>query len=134
MDEFEIYCANKSAQERDALGPVRDLIRQTLPDLTEGRVHFYLAHFIGSLPVVKLHVDAKGQANMTFATGSELNDPANLLAGKSLSRTVKVKSAAYLEKHRDGIADLLSQAYTLLKSRDAGSGPPRVLRPDQPSP
>ncbi len=71
---------------------------------------------------------------MTFATGSELNDPGKILKGKSLSRTIKIKSAAYLDKHRAGIADLLTEAYALRKSRDNGSGPPRVLGPDQPSP
>jgi hypothetical protein len=123
VNEFDLYCHNKSADGRRRLAQVRDLILGNVPQVEEGRVHFYLVYHLGSGTVAKLHLDAKEQPNVTFVVGSELADPSKLLKGSSLVRTVKVTSDAYLSKHHDAIADLVRQAFEIT-----------TLRPDQPSP
>jgi|GEM_PF-4044509 len=134
MNEFELYCQNKSDEDTALLAPIRDLIRATIPNTTESRVHFYLVYHYGPIPVVKLHLGTKGIRNLTFINGSELDDPDTLLKGKSLARMVKIGSNKYFEKNKDGIAALLKQSETLAKDRWDGKSQMTVLRPDQKSP
>lgn len=134
LNEFDLYCHNKSTDVRRRLEQVRSLIQACAPEVAEGRIHFYLVYHLGGGPLVKLHLDTKEQPIMTFPVGSELHDPAKLLKGTSLSRTIKFTSDAYLTKHRDAISDLLTQALTIVKQRWDGSTAMITLRPDQPSP
>ncbi|CDZ42287.1 Hypothetical protein NGAL_HAMBI1146_50530 [Neorhizobium galegae bv. officinalis] len=133
-DEFGLYCHGKAMEARERLTPVRQLILDTVPDVSEGRVHFYLVYYFGGGAVAKLHLDAKQQVNITFVTGEDLADPSKLLKGSSVVRTIKVTSDAFLEKHRSAIADLLGQSFTLISQRFEGSETFVTLRPDQPSP
>lgn len=134
MNEFDLYCQNKSAEGRRRLAQVRDLILSCAPQVEEGRVHFFLVYHLGGGPVAKVHLDAKEQPNITFSVGSELRDPAKLLKGSSLSRSVKITSDAYLTKHHDAIADLIRQALDIVRERWDGTTTMTTLRPDQPSP
>ncbi|MBX5166787.1 MULTISPECIES: DUF1801 domain-containing protein [unclassified Rhizobium] len=133
-DEFDLYCHGKPVDARERLAPVRKLILDALPDVSEGRVHFYLVYYFGGGAVAKLHLDAKQQVNITFVTGEDLADPSRLLRGSSIVRTIKITSDAFLEKNRSAIADLLRQSFTLIRQRFDGSGTFVTLRADQSSP
>jgi hypothetical protein len=137
MTDFDIYCRNKSPEDRMSLLPIRDLILSISPELGEFRAHFYLVYHIGSVVVVKLHLNAKQQPQLTFLNGSDLVDERKLLKGKSLSRQVTISGPAYFEKNKDFIRDLLVQSFELMKSRWDGVSQIAErdkLRPDQPSP
>ncbi|NKL15593.1 hypothetical protein GFL78_27280 [Rhizobium leguminosarum bv. viciae] len=105
-----------------------------LPQVSEGRVHFYLVYYFGGGAVAKLHLDAKQQVNITFVTGEDLADPSRLLKGSSTVRTIKITSDVFLKKNRAAIADLVRQSFTLISERCDGSGTFVTLRADQPSP
>ena len=92
MTEFDIFCQNKSPEGQERLRPVREMILDALPEVQESRVHFYLVYHLGSVAVTKLHLNAKEAPELTFVNGADLDDPANLLKGKSLVRTVKIGS------------------------------------------
>lgn len=83
---------------------------------------------------IKLHSDAKGVPVLTFVNGSDLDDPAKLLKGKSLSRTVKIASGCWLETHGTALGDLLRQSYAIMQERWDGHTSMRTLGPDQASP
>ena len=135
MDEFDLYCTNRPAELRARLEVVHRFIRNALPaDVQEGRAHFYLIYHLGSTTVVKLHSDAKGVPVLTFVNGSDLDDPAKLLKGKSLSRTIKLASDRWLETHGTALGDLLRQSYAIMQERWDGHTTMRTLGPDQPSP
>ncbi|MCJ9670057.1 MULTISPECIES: DUF1801 domain-containing protein [unclassified Neorhizobium] len=133
-DEFDLYCHGKPLDARERLAPVRQLILDTVPEVSEGRVHFYLVYYFGGGAVAKLHLDARQQVNITFVTGEDLVDPSKLLKGSSSVRTIKVTSDAFLEKNRPSITDLVRQSFALISERFDGSGTFITLRPDQPSP
>lgn len=133
-EEFDLYCKNKSPEARERIAPVRQLILDAAPDVSEGRVHFYLVYYFHSGAVAKLHLDAKQQVNITFVTGEDLSDPEKLLKGSSVVRTIKISSDTYLAKHREAIADLVRQSFALIEERSEGPGIFVTLRPDQPSP
>ena len=134
INEFELYCQGKPPEARESLRPVRQLILDAVPSVSEGRVHFSLVYHFGGGSVAKLHLDAKQQATITFVTGEDLTDPAKLLKGSSSVRTMKVTSAAFLGKHRDAIDDLVRQSFALISERFDGSENVITLRPYQPSP
>jgi hypothetical protein len=134
MDEFDLYCRNKSPEARERILPIRQLILNAAPEVSEGRVHFYLVYYFGGGAVAKLHLDAKQQVNITFVTGEDLSDPSRLLKGSSSVRTIKISSEAYLAKHSEAIADLVRQSFALIEERSEGSAIFVTLRPDQLSP
>ncbi len=134
MNEFELYCRQKSTEDIALLEPVRNFIISELPNAAESRVHFFLVYHYGPIPVVKLHLTTKGIRTLSFINGSELNDPNKVLKGKNLVRTVKIGSDQYFEKNKDAIADLLKQSEIIVKSRWDGKGQMIVLKPDQFSP
>jgi hypothetical protein len=133
-EEFDLYCHGKPQDARERLGTVRQLVLDTVPKVSEGRVHFYLVYHFGGGAVAKLHLDSRQQVNITLVTGEDLADPSKLLKGTSSLRTIKVTSDAFLEKNRSAIADLLRQSFALISERFDGSGTFVTLRPDQPSP
>ncbi|CAH2395488.1 hypothetical protein MES4922_120189 [Mesorhizobium ventifaucium] len=79
VNEFDLFCQNKSDEGRKRLARVRDLILSSAPQVEEGRVHFFLVYHLGGGAVAKLHLDAREQPNITFAVGSELTDPSSYL-------------------------------------------------------
>ncbi|MGO7029046.1 DUF1801 domain-containing protein [Rhizobium johnstonii] len=133
-EEFDLYCHGKPTDARERLAAVRKLILDAVPQVSEGRVHFYLVYYFGGGAVAKLHLDAKQQVNITFVTGEDLADPSRLLKGSSIVRTVKITSDVFLEENRAAIADLVRQSFTLVSERFDGSGTFVTLRADQPSP
>ncbi|MBW6425697.1 hypothetical protein KX729_30360 [Rhizobium sp. XQZ8] len=134
IDEFELYCQSEPPEARESLGPVRQLILDAVARLSEGRVHFYLIYHFGGGAVAKLHLGAKQRVDITFVTGEDLTDPEKLLKGSSSVRTIKVTSAAFLEKHREASNDLERQSFALISERFDGFEHFITLRPDQPSP
>lgn len=139
MTEFDLYCRTKSDEVRRALSPVRDMILSALsecgaPDVLESRVHFYLVYHMGSTTVVKLHPDAKGRPVLSFVNGADLKDEQGLLKGRSLVRTIPVRSDAWLEQKREAIVALLRQSHDIMKGRWDSATQMAVLGPDQPSP
>ncbi|KIN68671.1 hypothetical protein Z948_2402 [Sulfitobacter donghicola DSW-25 = KCTC 12864 = JCM 14565] len=96
-----------------------------------------MVYHIGSVVVVKLHLNAKQQPQLTFLNGSDLIDKKKLLKGKSLSRKVSISSPAYFEKNKDFIRDLVEESLEIMTSRWDGVtqiAERDKLRPDQPSP
>lgn len=137
MTEFDIYCSNKSPEDRERLSPVRELILSIAPNLSESRVHFYLVYHLGPIPVVKLDIGPKEQPRLSFTNGSELLDTGKLLKGKSLVRTLQITNQSYLDKNESLLRDLLTQSYEIVNSRWDGVSHMLErdrLRPDQPSP
>ena len=133
VDEFDLYGRGKPPEARERLAPVRQLKLDTVPEVSEGRVHFYLVYYLGGGAVAKLHLDARQHVNINFVTGEDLDDPSKLLKGSSSVRTIKVTSDAFLENNRSAIADLVRQSFTLMSERFDGSGTFVTLRPDQQS-
>jgi len=133
-EEFDLYCHGKPMIARELLAPVRKLILAAVPEVSEGRVHFYLVYYFGGGSVAKLHLDARQQVNTTLVTGEDLPDPSRLLKGASTNRTIKITSDAFFEKNRAAIADLVRQSFTLISERFDRSGTFVTLRADQTSP
>ncbi len=132
-EAFNLYCHGKPMMARELLAPVRKLLA-AVPEVSEGRVHFYLVYYFGGGSVAKLHLDARQQVNTTFVSGEDLPDPSTLLKGASTIRTIKITSDAFLEKNRAAIADLVRQSFTLISERFDRSGTFVTLRADQTSP
>ena len=86
---------------------------------------------------MKLHLNAKGQSQLTFVNGSDLVDEYTLFKGKSLVRTLAIPNQTRFDKTKDMISDLIVQSFELKSKRWDGTtqmAKRNILRADQPSP
>ncbi|MCR9137364.1 MAG: DUF1801 domain-containing protein [Alphaproteobacteria bacterium] len=104
----EDYVAARSEPVRAVLQALRDLVRQTVPDVTEGMKWGAPVFFDGKGEAIIYLYGGKNHAHLGFVHGAELKDPDGILKGRGPSGRY-VKCTAGEEIAVSAVVSLLKQ-------------------------